>query len=78
MSQPFGTSSDSKISEGIRPSEILLSLVGRIERFNWLPELDARRTSQPQEVHLLVKITIRHYKGGFIYLGELSRLNLTN
>ena len=39
------------------------------ERFMWLPELDARRTSQPQVIHLVVKITIRHYKGGFIYLG---------
>ena len=36
----------------------------------WLPELDVRRTSYPQEVHLLVKITIRRFKRGFIYLGN--------
>ncbi|OGW84643.1 MAG: hypothetical protein A2987_02605 [Omnitrophica bacterium RIFCSPLOWO2_01_FULL_45_10] len=51
---------------------------GSPERQGWLPELDARRTSpfgfaqgrQPQEIHLLVKITIRRRKGGFILLGQ--------
>jgi hypothetical protein len=37
----------------------------------WLPELDARRTSEPQEIHLLVKLTVRRFKRGFIYLGNL-------
>jgi hypothetical protein len=43
---------------------------GSPERQGWLPDLDARRTSYPQEVHLLVKMTIRRFKRGFIYLGN--------
>jgi len=39
---------------------------------NWLPELDTRRTPQLQEVHLLVKMTVRRFKHGFIYLGNLN------
>jgi len=39
-----------------------------LSRSNWLPELDARRNSYPQEIHLVVKMTVRRYKGGFIKL----------
>jgi hypothetical protein len=38
----------------------------------YLPELVARQTSQHQEIQLLVKMTIRRFKRGFIYLGNLS------
>jgi len=39
-----------------------------LQRFKiiWLPELDARRTSERQEIPLLVKIYVRKGKGGFI------------
>jgi len=32
------------------------------QRRIWLPELDARWISQPQEVYLLVKLTARRFK----------------
>jgi len=38
------------------------------ERFMWLPELVARRTSGRQEITLLVKLSVRRGKGGFIQL----------
>ena len=46
----------------------------RVQARNWLPELDARRTSQPKEIHLVVRMTIRRFKRGFIYLGEATQL----
>jgi len=39
---------------------------------SWLTELVARRTPQAQEIHLLVKMTVRRFKRGFIYLGSLN------
>jgi len=56
-----------------------LFIIGRrdnkLGEVEWLPKLDARRTSgasQPQEIHLVVKMTVRRFKRGFIYLGNLN------
>lgn len=39
-----------------------------------LPEMNVRLTSEPQVLQIVVKMAIRHYKGGFIYLGNLPTL----